>query len=605
MPAPISPHPSTPTVLISMCLLFFLCAWAGLSGPPGGPERPALRRSNRVRDVVARFLRAERTVDIAGRVAGDDGVVHGRFDRGGFSFQSEILEHQRGGQDRADRVRDVLARQRRRRSVHRFEHRRHARVQIARRRHAEPALQRRAQIRDDVAEQIVGDDDLELRGVLHHQQREPVDVEMARLDVGIPRRDFLEHALPERVTVGHRVALVGHAHLPPPVGMRKLKRVRDDAVHALVGVHLLLYGDFVFGAGLEPAANADVQTFGALAEHDEVHVAALAALQRAESIVEELDRPVVDVEVELEARPEEDIAGVAIVGHAWIAERADEHRIELPQQRVAVGRNRDAGLQIMIGAPGQHLELDRSSEHVSRAAQHLDGFSRDIDADAIPRDDRDLQIILSIATAMPMPPLTQSVASPRVARRRSSSCSSVTTIRAPVHPIGWPSAIAPPLTFSRSEEIGTSRTTASTCAAKASFNSTRSKSSIFRPVRAVSFWMAGTGPMPMIRGSTPALAQPTILARGASRRARAASADAITTAAPPSVIPDDEPAVMMPGRPSTSPNTGGSLRRLSIVVSPRGCSSRSTIVDWLLIVIVTGAISRAKKPASIAAFALR
>ena len=59
--------------------------------------------------------------------------------------------------------------------------------------------------------------------------------------------------------------------------------------------------------------------------------------------------------------------------------------------------------------------------------------------------------MLSIAIAIPSPPLTHSVASPRRALRRFISCSSVTMMRAPVQPIGWPSAIAPPLTFSFSE----------------------------------------------------------------------------------------------------------------------------------------------------------
>ena len=63
----------------------------------------------------------------------------------------------------------------------------------------------------------------------------------------------------------------------------------------------------------------------------------------------------------------------------------------------------------------------------------------------------------------------------------------------------------------------------------------------------------------MIRGSTPALAQPRIFARGFRPRAFAASADASTSAAPPSVMPDEVPAVMMPGCPSTSLNTGRQL----------------------------------------------
>ena len=53
-----------------------------------------------------------------------------------------------------------------------------------------PPCSARAEVGDDVAEQVVGDDDLELRRVLHHQHRERVDVEVRRLDVGILRRDL-------------------------------------------------------------------------------------------------------------------------------------------------------------------------------------------------------------------------------------------------------------------------------------------------------------------------------------------------------------------------------------------------------------------------------
>ena len=53
--------------------------------------------------------------------------------------------------------------------------------------------------------------------------------------------------------------------------------------------------------------------------------------------------------------------------------------------------------------------------------------------------------------------------------------------------------------------------------------------------------------MPILRGSTPALAHPMIRASGVTPCAFAAAALMITTAAPPSVTPDDAPAVMIPG----------------------------------------------------------
>ena len=205
---------------------------------------------------------------------------------------------------------------------------------------------------------------------------------------GILRRHFLEHALPQRVALLHGVALVGHADLGVAVGLRELERMADDAVHALVGVDLFLDRDFVVGAGLEAAADADVDAFGVLAEHDEVDVLPAAILERAQAIVEQPHRAVVHVEIELEAGAEQDVARVAVVGDARIAERADEDRVELAQHLVAVGRQRLAGLQIVIGAPRQVLEIEAAAEDLADGLQHLDGFRGDVLADAVAGDDR-------------------------------------------------------------------------------------------------------------------------------------------------------------------------------------------------------------------------
>ena len=68
----------------------------------------------------------------------------------------------------------------------------------------------------------------------------------------------------------------------------------------------------------------------------------------------------------------------------------------------------------------------------------------------------------------------QSVARPRRPSRRRSSCTRATTRRAPLIPSGWPIAIAPPLTLTRSGSSPSSRMTASVCEANASLSSTRS-----------------------------------------------------------------------------------------------------------------------------------
>ena len=200
-------------------------------------------------------------------------------------------------------------------------------MQVARGGKPEPALQRAADVRDDVAKQVVGDDDLELPGILDQEHRERIDVEVARLDVGELRPHQVKDALPERVAVRHRVALVGHADAAQAASARELERMADDAVHALEGVDLLLHRDLVLRACLEPSADADVQPLGVLPEHDEVHVGAGPILQRAQPVVEQADGPVVDVQVELEARAQKNVARVPIVRNTGIAERADQHGV--------------------------------------------------------------------------------------------------------------------------------------------------------------------------------------------------------------------------------------------------------------------------------------
>ena len=255
-------------------------------------------------------------------------------------------------------------------------------------RHAEPALEGRAQVGDDVAEQVVGDDHFELRGVEHHVHGERIDVIVRRLDPGIGGRDFLEDALPEGVPLLHGVRLVRHAHFRLAARLRVLEGVADDPVDALEGVQLFLDGDLVVGPRLEAAADADVEAFRVLAEDGEVDVLRLTILERTEPGVEQLHRAVVDVEIELEARAEQDVAGVPVVGDARVAERPDEDRVEVvAQHRVAVGRDGDAGLEEVVRAPRQFLDLEGPAVDIARTADHLDGFGGDLLADSITRDD--------------------------------------------------------------------------------------------------------------------------------------------------------------------------------------------------------------------------
>ena len=82
---------------------------------------------------------------------------------------------------------------------------------------------------------------------------------------------------------------------------------------------------------------------------------------------------------------------------------------------------------------------------------------------------------------MPCPPPTHMVIRPVDLSWKSSELSIVFCSRAPVIPNGWPTAIAPPLTLSRSMSTPRSWYDGTTCAANASLISTRSMSPMLIP----------------------------------------------------------------------------------------------------------------------------
>ena len=162
-----------------------------------------------------------------------------------------------------------------------------------------------------------------------------------------------------------------------------------------------------------------------------------------------------------------------------------------------------------------------------------------------------------------------------------------------------------PLTFVRSQSASVkphSRDTASVCTANASLISMRSMSARVSLARSRAFAVAGTGPMPIRDGSTPARAHDTTRTMGTSPNCAARSGVVTMQAAAASFWPLAFPAVTV-ALASASSMMGRRFARASSVVSARGVSSTETTVSPQRLGMVTGTISSSKIPADAAATA--
>src|SRR3954453_6430180 len=164
------------------------------------------------------------------------------------------------------------------------------------------------------------------------------------------------------------------------------------------------------------------------------------------------------------------------------------------------------------------------------------------------QEDKDLDCVQtrSISVPVPRPPPQHIVTKPIDLSERSSSCTSVVIRPAPVGPKGWPMAIAPPFTLTRSMSGLCSRCQAATTGANASLISNRSMSLIVIPLRSRIFCVAGIGPSSIRTGSQPTVVWSTIRARGVMPSSFALSALISSTAAAPSEICEALPAVIFP-----------------------------------------------------------
>ena len=158
--------------------------------------------------------------------------------------------------------------------------------------------------------------------------------------------------------------------------------------------------------------------------------------------------------------------------------------------------------------------------------------------------------------------------------------------------------MAPPLTLTFAGSMPSSLLTAQACAAKASFNSNKSTSAAFHPARCKALREAGTGPIPIVAGSSPLVPNAAMRARGFSPSAAAFLAVITTTAAAPSLIPDALPAVTEPALSNAGRNPASASAVVFLLMNSSVLKIIGSPLRWG---IETDTISSLNLPASCAA----
>ena len=158
-------------------------------------------------------------------------------------------------------------------------------VDISRGRKADTAGDGSRLIGQDVAKEVIGDDDIEATRIGHHVNRCSVNVAVVNADLRVFAPHFLDDAAPQATSEDQHIVLVDQGEVVSRTGCCLFECVAHQALHAKGRVDGDLLCDLVNRALTQGSTVSGVQAFGALAHDDEINIAGVGQRGRDARVV--------------------------------------------------------------------------------------------------------------------------------------------------------------------------------------------------------------------------------------------------------------------------------------------------------------------------------
>ena len=198
----------------------------------------------------------------------------------------------------------------------------------------------------------------------------------------------MKRPFPQVERVGQNIGLAAERQfflLVPPA--REFEGIAQTALDSAPGVDAFLNRHLVRRALEDEPTRAGVEALVIFADDDEINVFRFLVLQRAESLVVELDRPQVDVLLEVEPQAQQDSLLENAGLHVGMADGAQQNGGKLSQLTHDAVRQRLLGAQVTLAAEVVVGIIEFQREFLRRGVQDLDGLAHDFRAGPVPAND--------------------------------------------------------------------------------------------------------------------------------------------------------------------------------------------------------------------------
>ena len=158
-------------------------------------------------------------------------------------------------------------------------------VDISRGRKANAASDGSRLIGQDVAKEIVSNDDIKTTRISHHVNRCGINVAVVDANLRVFAAHFLDDAAPQAAGEDQNIVLVDQSEVVSRTGCCLFECVAHQALHAKGRVDGDLLRDLVNRALTQGSTVTGVQAFGALAHDDEINIAGVGQRGRDARVV--------------------------------------------------------------------------------------------------------------------------------------------------------------------------------------------------------------------------------------------------------------------------------------------------------------------------------
>ena len=268
----------------------------------------------------------------------------------------------------------------------RLEQTRSAGAQGGRGQHADRAGEHGGLVAEDVAEEVAGEDHVELLRRPHQLHRGVVHVHVAEGNIGVVGGDRLDPVAPELAHIQH-IGLVDRAE-PAAALEGQIEAHPGDAIDLEVAVGHRVERPHV-AIGLHPAlGGSEVHAAGELAHHQQIHPLNHLGFEAAGAGQggDDLHRPQIGKQTQASPQAQQPRFGPFLAGQAVVLRAADggeQHRIGLPAGlQGAWGQGFAGGID--GGSPHRLLVVEKfETMAAAHRIQQLSGHRRDLRTDAV------------------------------------------------------------------------------------------------------------------------------------------------------------------------------------------------------------------------------